>query len=144
MMRRLTHLGGARATMLASGLLIVLGGDDRRVGLVALLGNALSNLLVQVLKRAVARPRPCDVHGVPLALVDLPDPFSFPSGHSSAAFSVALPIAFAHPLLAPVALGLASAVAVSRVTLRVHYASDVLAGVLLGAGGFIAAQLLLN
>jgi len=143
-MRLLTHLGGARATILAGAILVVIGGDERVVGLAALLGNALSHALVQVLKRTVARPRPCDAHGVPLALIELPDPFSFPSGHSAAAFAVALPVAFAHPLLAPVVLGLATCVAVSRVTLRVHFASDVLAGVLLGASGFVAAQLLLS
>lgn len=142
-MRVLTHLGGARATILSGLLLVALGGDDRRVGLAALLGNALSHLLVQILKRTVARPRPCDAAGVPLALIELPDPFSFPSGHSAAAFAVALAVAFAHPLLAPAALGLAALVAISRVTLRVHHPGDVLAGIALGAGGFVAAQLLL-
>jgi undecaprenyl-diphosphatase len=143
-MRRLTHLGGARATLGAGLILIAVGGDDRRAGLVALLGNTLSHVLVQVLKRTVARPRPCDAHGVPLALVDLPDPFSFPSGHSAAAFAVALPIAATHPWAAPVALAVASLIAVSRFTLRVHHASDVVAGVVLGAGGFVAAELLLR
>jgi undecaprenyl-diphosphatase len=144
MMRVVTHLGGARATLLTGLILTALGGELRHAGLVALLGNALSHVLVQVLKRAVARPRPCDARGVPLALVDLPDPFSFPSGHSAAAFAVALPVAMANPLLAPAALGLAVLVAASRVQLRVHYLSDVLAGVVLGVGGFIAAERLVG
>jgi undecaprenyl-diphosphatase len=112
--------------------------------MLALLANALSHVVVQVLKRAVARPRPCDANDVPLALIDLPDPFSFPSGHSAAAFAVALPVAFVHPLLAPPMLALATLVAVSRVTLRVHHISDVLAGIALGAGGVIVAQQLLG
>ncbi len=48
-----------------------------------------------------------------------------------------------HPLLAPLALTLASLVAVSRVALRVHHASDVLAGTALGVAGVLVAQLLL-
>lgn len=143
MMRLLTHLGGARFTVLVSFALILAGGDARHAGLVALAGNALSHLLVQVLKRAVARPRPCDANGAPLALIALPDPFSFPSGHSAAAFAVALPIAFTYAWLAPLALGLATLVALSRVTLRVHYFSDVMAGIALGTGGFLAGQMLL-
>lgn len=144
MMRILTHLGGARVTVLASFGLILAGGDDRRVGFVALAGNVFSHLLVQVLKRAVARPRPCDANGAPLALIALPDPFSFPSGHSAAAFAVALPVAFAHAWLAPVVLGIATMVALSRVTLRVHYLSDVMAGIALGTGGFLVATQLVS
>jgi undecaprenyl-diphosphatase len=142
MMRRLTHLGGARAT-LGTGVAVFLAGE-RALGLAVLLANAASCIVVQVLKRLVARPRPCDGFGRPLALVDLPDPFSFPSGHAAAATAVAATLVFAHPLFAPVVLPLAALVAASRVTLRVHHASDVVAGVLLGlAGALLAARLLL-
>ena len=72
MMHRLTHLGGARATLAVGFTLTALG--DRRVGLATLLANALSHVMVQALKRAVARPRPCDANGAPLALIELPDP----------------------------------------------------------------------
>jgi len=75
-MRWVTHLGGARATI-GTGLLLVAVGE-RRLGLAVLVALTLSHVAVQVLKRAVARPRPCG------ALVDLPDPFSFPSGHAAA------------------------------------------------------------
>jgi undecaprenyl-diphosphatase len=132
----LTHLGGARATVLA-GLVLTL--VDRHAGLAALLANTLSHVVVQVLKRAVARPRPCGPDGRPLALVALPDPFSFPSGHAAAAFAVALPVAAAWPLPGVVALSAAALVAWSRVALRVHHASDVVAGAALGLAGAIAA-----
>jgi undecaprenyl-diphosphatase len=143
MMRNLTHLGGARATILAALLLTAAGGEARDVGLAALVGNALSHAAVQILKRTVRRPRPCDAWGVPLALVDLPDPFSFPSGHSAAAFAVAVPVAFTWAWVAPLALGLATLIAYSRFALKVHHASDVWAGVALGvAGAAIAGALL--
>jgi undecaprenyl-diphosphatase len=134
--RTITHLGGARATILA-GLLLAL--VEPEVGLAALLGNALSHLAVQALKRTVARPRPCGRDGEPLALVDLPDPFSFPSGHAAAAVAVTAPVALAWWWAAPLALGLAAVVGWSRVALRVQDASDVLAGAALGLGGALLA-----
>jgi len=143
MKRLVTHLGGARVTLGAGLALAALGGEGRRAGLAALAGNAASHLLVQVLKRAVARPRPCDPQGMPLALVDAPDPFSFPSGHAAAAFAVAVPVAATWPWAAPAALGLAGYVAWTRVALRVHHVADVLAGAALGVAGALAALQLL-
>jgi undecaprenyl-diphosphatase len=141
-MRRLTHLGGARVTLGVGGALIALG--EGRLGAAVLLANAGSHVVVQLLKRTVARPRPCDVSGRSLALVDLPDPHSFPSGHAAAATAVAATVAIAHPLLVPVALPLAVLVAYSRVALRVHHVTDVLAGVALGLGAAVGASLLVR
>lgn len=143
-MRYLTHVGGARITIGLALVCIAAGGEARTAGLMMLLANASSHLVVQVLKRLVQRPRPCDATGEPLALVDLPDPFSFPSGHAAAATAVALSSVFVYPWIAPLALPLAAGVAVSRVRLRVHHATDVAAGVALGTGGALLATLLLR
>lgn len=140
-MRWITHLGGARVTI-GAGLLLLAAGE-RALGLAVLIALSLSHIAVQVLKRAVARPRPCDANGHPLALVELPDPFSFPSGHAAAATAVAAAITLAHPLAGPVLLPLAALVAYSRVALRVHHVGDVLAGAALGAAGVAAASALL-
>jgi len=141
-MRLLTHLGGARVS-LGTGFLMIVAGE-RRLGLAMLLANSMSNVLVQVLKRTVARPRPCDPGGQPLALVETPDPFSFPSGHAAAVTSVTAIAVLHAPLLAPVLLPLACLVAASRVVLRVHHVGDVLAGVALGSGGATVATLLMG
>jgi len=140
-MRWLTHLGGARVTI-GSGLVLVAVGEQL-LGLAALFALTTSHVAVQVLKRAVARPRPCDANGRPLALIDLPDPFSFPSGHAAAATAISGTVALAHPLLAPVVLPVAALIAVSRVTLRVHHLGDVVAGVLLGLAGAVGSALLI-
>ena len=139
MMKRLTHLGGARFTLGLPLLLCGFGGQARSAGLAGLLANAVSHMVVQVLKRTVARPRPCDAWGRPLALVELPDPFSFPSGHAAASFAVAVPIAIEWPWLAPLVLGVAMVIAASRVTLKVHHASDVFVGAALGIGAALGA-----
>ena len=139
-MRWVTHLGSAPSTVGIPAVLWLAGGHVAATGRTALVANALSHVAVQILKRTVARARPCDANGVLLAAIAIPDPFSFPSGHSAAATAVAVSIALAHPWLAPVALPLACAVCLSRVTLRVHHRTDVVAGVALGLAGALAAR----
>jgi len=138
-MRWITHLGDAVCTIGISIVLCLAGGHLAELGRAALLANALSHVAVQVLKRTVVRARPCDANGVPLALVGVPDPFSFPSGHSAASMAVAATVARAHPALAPVTISVAALVGLSRVKLKVHHPGDVLAGAALGLGGALAA-----
>jgi undecaprenyl-diphosphatase len=138
MLRYLTHLGGARATIALPLLLVALDGE-RRLGVAMLIANAVSHLAVQVLKRVVQRPRPCDAGGQTLAAIAIPDPYSFPSGHAAAATALAVMASVVHSWVAPVALRVAGLVAASRVLLRVHHLSDVLAGAALGAAGAILA-----
>jgi undecaprenyl-diphosphatase len=76
--------------------------------------------------------------------VDLPDPFSFPSGHAAAATAVAASVGLAQPGLAAVVLPIAALVGYSRVRLRVHHLSDVLAGAALGLGGAVVAYRLVR
>lgn len=140
--RGITHLGGATATIVVVAVLVLAGDDTRALGLAVLSANVLASAAVHVIKRVVARPRPCDAAGRPLALIQLPDRFSFPSGHSAAAAASAVTIALAEPWLAPSLLPLAGVVAWSRVALRVHYVTDVLAGIALGSGGALGTAAL--
>jgi len=102
-----------------------------RRGVACLAGASL--LANQVGKRAVPRTRPSQ-HLVPIRrrAARLPTSSSFPSGHaaSAAAFAVAAGSA-ERALLVPL-VGLAAAVAYSRVYTGVHYPSDVVAGAALG------------
>jgi len=143
-MRWITHLGGAPSTIGIPTALWLSGGHLAAAGRTALVANAMSHVAVQILKRTVARARPCDANGVPLAEIAIPDPFSFPSGHSAAATAVAATLALAHPWVAPVALPLAGAICLSRIRLRVHHRADVVAGAALGLAGALAARSLLG
>ena len=69
---------------------------------------------------------------------------SFPSGHTTAIFSVLTPFVFHLPSLALPLLALGSLVALSRIYLGHHYPSDVLVGVLLGGGSGILSTLILG
>jgi len=136
-----THLGGARATVLAILVPLLVGaatgtGPLISAALACAAATVVSHLCVQVVKRSVGRPRPSraclhGAGGVRAALVEEPDRFSFPSGHACAAMTVAASYVVLAPSLAIPLLVLASLVGLSRVRLGVHYLGDVLAGQLI-------------
>jgi membrane-associated phospholipid phosphatase len=91
--------------------------------------SALSGLLVQVLKNLFGRARPDDF------LLEIGSP-SFPSGHAANAATLAVTLAL---ILGRWWVWVAGALytlmmAISRTYLGVHWLSDTLGGVLLGAG----------
>ena len=129
--RVLTHLGGTAFSIAAAMVpLVAASGAPHEAARHALATLVVSHLAVQLVKRTVSRPRPSRMEGWS-AFVEEPDRFSFPSGHSAAAMSVAFAYALAFPVLAPALVALAILVGASRVFLGVHYPGDVLAGQLL-------------
>ena len=140
-MRWITHLGGFRVTV---GVSLALLAMNRRLGLAVFAAVLVSGIIVQALKRGFGRRRPWDIKAdKPLAVIKLPDPFSFPAGHSAAIAAVVATASLYKPLLAPLLLPIAVLVAASRVTLRVHFIGDVLAGASIGLAAAIAAWALM-
>jgi len=123
----ISHLGGARATIGMCVLSAALPWVTFRLAWRALLVLAASHLLVQIVKRFAVRERPHTRLSFD-ALITVPDRFSFPSGHSCAAMSVAAVFAGAFPWCAPIVLTVALGVGLSRVVLGVHYPGDVVVG----------------
>ena len=92
----------------------------------------ISTVVAQILKRLISRSRPYWVSkNLNTYGIDLRD-YSFPSGHTTAAFTVATTFSLYFPKLAPLFVVMALLVAVSRTYLAVHYPTDVLAGMLIG------------
>jgi undecaprenyl-diphosphatase len=87
-----------------------------------------TGIVVAIIKRAVRRHRPA----LDIRALEPPDKYSFPSGHSAAAFALAIAMLGAVPVLAPVLVVIAILVAYARMYLGVHYPIDVLAGVCIG------------
>ncbi len=104
------------------GIMLLLYGGPQRFSAIGAAGAAaIGGIFVFiVLKRLSRRPRPCQLK------------FSFPSGHTMTAFSIALVISYFYPSLEGTLFFLAFSIAVSRVVLGMHFLSDVLAGIVLG------------
>jgi membrane-associated phospholipid phosphatase len=97
--------------------------------------TAISYGMMYLLKRVVKRPRPF-IQNLKIVPVYRADDTSFPSGHTSTAFSTATALSMAYPkwyVIAP-AFFWAGTVSYSRMYLGVHYPTDVTAGVILGTG----------
>jgi undecaprenyl-diphosphatase len=73
-------------------------------------------------------------------VVDTPRPYplrtpltsSFPSGHATSAFCAATLLADGDPGLAPLYYATATVVALSRIHVKIHHASDVVGGIAIG------------
>lgn len=88
--------------------------------------------LYKIIKNSVKRLRPfARLQGISFLMAP-PDQFSFPSGHTAAAFIVAIIIGYHHPVFTYPLYCWASLVGLSRIYLGVHYPTDILAGSVLG------------
>lgn len=131
----ITNLGGG-AVLAPLGVVLVIWmyvkGHRAEAAAIALTLVA-GDLLNELLKAVFARPRPEGFH-----LIELPDSFSYPSGHAmvSPAFYGMLAYIISGWLrekrgslyIQPVVFLFVTLIAVSRVYLGVHYLSDVLTG----------------
>ncbi|MFJ8528188.1 phosphatase PAP2 family protein [Bacillus sp. NPDC094106] len=131
--RTITHIGGATFSIsLALCFLIFSKGLLHHAAIAASLSLAISHIPVQILKRWYPRKRPY------LAIQDAKYPLhpltdhSFPSGHTTAVFSVFVPLICYHPNLIVILLPVALCVGISRIYLGLHYPSDVFVGMCLG------------
>jgi undecaprenyl-diphosphatase len=136
--RALTRAGNTSSWTAACLVLLVAGGPWNVLGARLTAATLLGTLFSQTLKRSLHRPRPTSAIPGFEALAENPDRFSFPSGHTTAAFAAAVALAGAPFGLGPAALVLAVGIGLSRVYLGAHYPLDVTVGVVLGttAGTF--------
>jgi membrane-associated phospholipid phosphatase len=107
-------------------------------------GVGLPSLFTTIVKRLIGRARPMHFDEVGLLsfkwnVADWTYQ-SFPSGHATTAFALAATVGFISERWFYPALALASAIALSRLTLGVHYPSDVLTGAVVGLVGAYAVR----
>lgn len=133
-MELLTKMGEHGLVWIAIGLLLTLIPKTRKCGITVLAAMALTYLLGNILlKNIIARPRPCSVDGTVSLLIPRPGEYSFPSGHTSSGFAAATAIFCFYRKAGIAALVMAGAIAFSRMYFFVHYPTDILGGIVLGA-----------
>ncbi|MFD0711567.1 phosphatase PAP2 family protein [Paenibacillus sp. GCM10027626] len=130
----ITHLGGARFTILSVLFLIVVTSERYyEASIKSMLALIISHIVAVLIKKSVRRARPFrKIDLIRVGKYPLPD-YSFPSGHTTAIWAVVTPlILISPPLLMMLLCTLALLVALSRVYWGYHYPLDCVAGGLIG------------
>lgn len=134
LMPLISALGNDGLIWIATAVVLLCIKHKRRIG-ISILGGLLTGLLFGniILKPLIARRRPCWIReGVEL-LIQNPNDYSFPSGHTLSSFIAAFILFHFDRRLGTVALIIASLIAFSRLYLYVHFPSDVIGGIILAA-----------
>jgi undecaprenyl-diphosphatase len=118
----------------AVGLIVAAGLSQWLIVQAFVMGFAIERVIYFVLKNGLKRRRPEQAIPNFFSVVKPADQFSFPSGHTSAAFFVLSLSAVFFPEFFGLLLVWAICVGASRVILGVHFPTDILAGAVLGYG----------
>ncbi|MFZ0819131.1 MAG: phosphatase PAP2 family protein [Candidatus Acidiferrales bacterium] len=121
--------------LIVGALMIGLKGwQSWRPAAAGLISVGLCQILYRIIKRAIARRRPCEADSA-LSSPEKPlDKYSFPSGHCMSAVAVAIPLGWAFPAVIPVMIFVVLLIGWARLSLGHHYPSDIIMGCLIGAG----------
>ncbi|MBZ2174226.1 phosphatase PAP2 family protein [Schnuerera sp. xch1] len=137
-MLRITNLGSVMFIFPFIFVLIILGNKEARtIGTQSAITLCISQTITYSLKSLLSRERPYNIlKNLNTFGIILKD-YSFPSGHTSASFSVATIIVLNIPELSLFAISIAFLIGISRIYLGVHYPTDVVAGIIIGVGSGI-------
>lgn len=132
-MKALTFIAENGILFIIIAAIMLFNSKTRKCGFYILVSLGLGFLIGNCLiKNWVARPRPCWIDtSIPLLVPNLAD-YSFPSGHTMAAFEFAVTIFLFNKKWGIPAIIIACLVGLSRMYLFVHFPTDVIAGAIFG------------
>ncbi len=129
----ISRIGDGPVYILA-GIMLILGPmqDSSKIISISLLAFSVELPIYFIVNKYVKRLRPFEQMQNINHLIVPPDKYSFPSGHTAAAFVMAILFSLRFSILSPWLYLLAILIGISRIYLRVHYLTDIIAGALLG------------
>lgn len=132
-MKTFTYMAEKGIFFIILGIALLFSSKTRKCGAYILISMGLGFIIGNgLVKNWVARPRPCWIDtSVPLLIPNLTD-YSFPSGHTMAAFECAVTIFLFNKKWGIPAIIIACLIGLSRMYLFVHFPTDVLAGAIFG------------
>jgi len=143
--RAVSHSGDGYLHVLVPVLLVFMGAPlAGEFVLMLALALLIERPLYWVLKNALKRRRPEQYVPGFRSMIVASDQFSFPSGHSSAAFLLVTCLCVSYGAPAGAMLLWAGAVGFSRVLLGVHFPGDIIAGASMGTTVALMASSLLG
>ncbi len=131
----ITFLASFLIWFMFAGLIILWVIDGRikkEEALHAIFAFVLAWAIAEVVKRAIPTERPFQINGFTPVTVTKPTDGAFPSGHTSAAFALAMTIWFHDRKIGWVYIILGLIVGAARILANVHYPVDILGGAVVG------------
>jgi len=148
-MKIFTTMGNAGICWIVLSLVLAVIPKTRKCGLTMIMAMAITFILGNlVFKNLAARARPCWVDYDTFAAIKngirQQHDFSFPSGHTMNGITASLVIFFHYRREGIIAFAVAVIIAFSRMYFFVHWPTDILAGVLLGAVDAVISFFVVN
>lgn len=108
----------------------------RKTAWAALIALGFSSIILHIIKATVHRLRPTNLQETIIHPPEMPMLSSFPSGHATSSFAIAVTIAMLWPgnrrFAGVLLISMATLIGISRIYRGVHWPTDVIAGAALG------------